>query len=172
MNTPLPHDPPGLFDILAHVPLWVWAVLTLILVLGTQQSRDQLVSRARLLILPAVWLAFGAWGVAASFGLSAPAALAWAGGLALSALGVRWLGWPGQAAFLQARAKFRVPGSWGPLALMLSLFAAKFALGASLALHPDWAALQPLAAGFSLLFGLLGGAFLGRALNILARSHA
>ncbi len=98
--------------------------------------------------------------------------MAWAGGLALSALVVRRLGWPGQTAFLPAQAKFRVPGSWGPLTLMLSLFAAKFALGTSLALHPDWAARLPVAAGFSLLFGLLGGAFVGRALNILARSRA
>lgn len=172
MNTTASHPAPSLSDILAHVPVWVWAILALILVLGTQQSREQFIGRARLLILPAVWLAFGAWGIAASFGLSAAAALAWASGLLLSSLAVRRLGWPGQATFLQAQARFRVPGSWGPLALMLSLFAAKFALGISLALHPDWAARLPVAAGFSLLFGLLGGAFVGRALNILARSRA
>lgn len=172
MNTTASHTPPSLFDILAHVPAWVWAILALILVLGGQQSREQLVGRARLLILPAVWLVFGAWGVAASFGLNAAAALAWAGGLALSALAVRRLGWLGRATFLPAQAKFRVPGSWGPLALMLSMFVAKFALGTSLALHPDWSAQLPVAAGFSLLFGLLGGAFVGRALNILAGSRA
>ncbi len=45
MNPTSSPTPPSPFDILAHVPVWVWAILALILVLGGQQSREQLVGR-------------------------------------------------------------------------------------------------------------------------------
>lgn len=164
--------PPSLLTILSFVPLWVWAILALILVLGTLQTRPQLMKPRRLVILPAVWLVYGAWGVQASFGLSAAAVLAWLAGLALSVLAMRRSGWPGQARFVPELARYRVPGSWWPLALMLSLFAAKFALGMSLALQPNLARELSVALGFSVVFGLLSGALLGRSLNILAGSRA
>lgn len=160
MNTPLP-----LQQILTHVPGYVWAILATILVLGLLQSRPQRLGRPRLLVLPLAWLAFGAWGVAGAFGLASSAALAWLAGLAASVVLVRLLGWPGK---IRAEGRhFLVPGSWLPLALMLGLFCAKFALGMGLALHPEWRQQLLVALGFSSLFGLLGGAILGRSLHIL-----
>lgn len=159
------------FLALSQAPRQVWAILALILLLGWRQSREQSLSRGRLTMLPAAWLAFGAWSVQASFGLGAGVALAWAAGLTLSVLALRHVGWPGRVVFSPALSRYQVPGSWWPLGLMLALFSAKFALGVSLALQPELAQRLSVALGFSLLFGLVSGAFLGRALNILAHAR-
>jgi len=156
-----------LTQILAHVPTWVWAILAFIVVMGIKQSRDQSMSRGRLLILPIVWLAFGFWGVETTFGLNAAPLLAWVAGLAASLTLIRRSGWPGGA--YAEGARYFVPGSWLPMALMLTIFCAKFALGMSLAMSPALAQQTAAAIGFSALFGALGGAFLGRSRNILAR---
>jgi len=160
--------PPIISAVVSHVPTWVWAILAFILVMGVRQSRDQLIARARLLILPLAWAAFGAWGVAQSFGLHLLPLLAWAAGLALGLRLVTRSGWPGRARFDAGSQRFFVPGSWLPMALMLGIFSAKFALGFSLALRPALAQAPLAALGFALLFGALGGVLLGRSRNILA----
>ncbi|RQO56357.1 hypothetical protein DBR47_17685 [Paucibacter sp. KBW04] len=156
-----------LLAILGHVPLWVWAILALLLALGLKQSRDQHLPRARLALLPMIWLAYGVWGVHSAFGASAHTLLAWALALIVSLKLMRELGAPAGSRFDSASQQFFVPGSWLPLAVMLSLFCAKFALGLSLALRPELAANSVVAMGFSALFGALSGCLLGRARNIL-----
>ncbi|MDI4632207.1 hypothetical protein J7U46_04030 [Pelomonas sp. V22] len=157
--------------ILANVPVWVWALLAFIIAMGLRLSREQRMSRSRLLLVPAIWLAYGAWGVEATFGLNAAPLLAWAAGLAVSVKLVRSSGW---ASLVRKEAGlYVVPGSWIPMGLMLTIFCAKFALGMGLAMNPALAHQTGVALGFSALFGLLSGAFLGRSLNILsAGRHA
>lgn len=155
--------------ILANIPVWVWAILAFLVAMGLRLSREQRMSRGRLLVVPVIWLCYGAWGVEATFGLAAAPLLAWAAGLLASVALLRWSGWPGQARV--EAGVYVVPGSWVPMGLMLAIFCAKFALGMSLAMNPGLAHQLGAAVGFSALFGLLSGAFLGRSLNILgARS--
>ncbi len=155
--------------ILSHIPSWVWAILAFIVVMGILQSRDQLMACARLVILPMVWVAFGAWGVKTSFGLSVAPLLAWGLALIGSLRFVKRSGWPGGARHDAESDRYFVPGSWLPFALMLAIFCGKFALGLSLGFHPELADNTVFAIGFSALFGGLSGAFLGRSRNILAR---
>ena len=156
--------------ILSHIPTWVWAIFATLIVMGVIQSRDQFASPKRLLILPLVWMVFGIWGIYSAFGLQAAPLLAWGLGLASSAALVRRSGWPGGARFDAARQLFFVPGSWGPLGLMMGIFVGKFALGMSLALQPALAHNMAAALGFSAAFGLLSGVFLGRSRAILGRA--
>jgi len=156
-----------LLAILGHIPLWVWAILALLLALGFKQSRDQFLPRARLALLPMIWLAYGAWGVHSAFGASTLTMTAWAFGLLFSLKLFREIGAPAGSRFDSERQQFFVPGSWLPMAVMLTLFCAKFALGMSLALQPALAANSAVAMGFSALFGALAGCLLGRARNIL-----
>ena len=158
--------------ILSHIPTWVWAILAFIVVMGFIQSRDQRMSRQRLMILPLVWLAFGAWGVKNSFGLGLDTLAAWGVGLVLSLRLVKLSGWPGGARFDVETQRYFVPGSWLPLGLMLGIFVAKFALGMSLGFHPELASNSVFAISFSALFGTLSGVFLGRSRNILGRAPA
>ncbi|WP_077035264.1 DUF6622 family protein [Pelomonas sp. KK5] len=160
-----------LLAIVSHIPTWVWGILAFILVMGMRQSREQQMGRGRLMVLPIVWLAFGVWGVDSAFGIGALPA--WGVGLVLSLTLVLRSGWPGAARYDAESRSYVVAGSWMPLALMLTIFVTKFALGMGLALHPELARETSVATGFSLLFGALGGVFLGRSRNILANSaHA
>ena len=155
--------------ILAHVPLWVWAILGYIVFMGLQQTKEMRLSRLRLIALPAFWLVFGAWGVIGHYGLLGLPTLLWISGLALGlALMLR----PGRTAKTGARhdaetGRYVVPGSWLPLALMLSIFIAKFAQGVLLALHPQWGDLLTVQLGTGLVFGTISGCMLGRSASIL-----
>ncbi|MEJ6006811.1 DUF6622 family protein [Paucibacter sp. AS339] len=153
--------------VFSHIPGFVWAILAFILIMGLLQSRDQWMSKSRLKLVPMIWLAYGAWGVVGSFGPSAGAILPWVCGLIAGQMLVRRSGWPGTCHFDSARNLFFVPGSWLPLALMMGIFLAKFAVGMSTALHPELLNTPAFASSFSALFGAFGGAFLGRSRNIL-----
>jgi len=156
--------------ILSHIPIWVWAIFAALIVVGISQSRNQMASAKRLLILPLVWMALGMWGIYSAFGLQAAPLVAWGSGLAISATLVLRSGWPGGARFDAERQLFFVPGSWLPLGLMMGIFVGKFALGMSLAMQPAVAHNIGAAVGFSAVFGLLSGVFLGRSRAILGRA--
>lgn len=47
---------PTLLDILAHTPLWVWALYAFVLFMAWQRTKDRIVPLWRLLLLPAVLL--------------------------------------------------------------------------------------------------------------------
>lgn len=138
------------------------------MVMGVRLSRTTSMSAPRLVALPLAWLAYGALGLGNGFGWLSLAAAGWAAGLAGGVGLVRALGWPGRARFDAASVRFIVPGSWWPLALMLGLFAAKFALGLGQATHQAWTQPSSLPiAALHLALGLCGGALLGRSINVL-----
>jgi hypothetical protein len=62
--------------------------------------------------------------------------------------------------------RLHLPGSWLPMALIVLIFAPRYAAGVAQGLHPEWRALWPLQAGQALLFGALSGLFAGRALAL------
>jgi len=67
-----------------------------------------------------------------------------------------------------AEGRLSVPGSWLPLALMLGLFATKFAVGVLVALAPALRHDAAFAASAGLAYGAFSGLFLGRALALRA----
>lgn len=151
--------------ILTHIPVWVWAILAFLVLMGLRLSRERRMSRLRLMLVPAIFLAYGAWGIENTFGFAATPILAWGAGLLTSLTLVRWSGWPGRARV--EGGQYVLPGSWIPMGLMLAIFVGKFILGMGLAMNPALALQTDVAIGFSSLFGALSGAFLGRTLNIL-----
>ncbi|WP_067269132.1 DUF6622 family protein [Mitsuaria sp. 7] len=159
---------PTPLQILSHIPGFVWAILAMITYFGIKQSTATAVRAKRLIVLPALWLVFGAWGVEKSFGLDGLPGLAWLAGIVAGVLVLRALRWPGNVRYDAVSRRFLVPGSWVPMALMMGIFVLKFASGMSLALHPDYAHHTVYALSFSAAFGLFSGAFLGRAINILS----
>lgn len=154
-----------LLAILLHTPLWVWALLALILAVGQRQARGVQQRLWRLLCLPLAWLLFGAFSIAHGAGWLSLGMLAWLLGLGagiLLALGLRW----GRLARYEPHTRlYHVPGSWLPLGLMLGIFGLRY-------LSAVFAALHPMAAGpwvplMDGLFGTLTGALLGRLAGIL-----
>ncbi|MBB3194077.1 DUF6622 family protein [Roseateles terrae] len=178
----------ALTQIATHVPVWVWILLVALIALGLKQRQTQFVSRKRLLVLPAVWLVFGAWGVQKGFGQAGTAGVAmvaWAAGLLTSTGALVASGWPASTdsrtgqpqapgaidatGAQRASGLYRVPGSWLPMVVMLAIFCARFAVGMALGVRPSLAQDATFAGIASLSFGLLSGFFVGRSLNILRR---
>lgn len=143
------------------LPLWPFAILAVLLVLGYRQSRDRVVQPGTLAKVALGMLVLSLYGVTAAFGPHLVPVLAWATGFAASVFvagpvfAPRGLAREGRAV--------RVPGSWLPLGLMVGIFAAKFVLGYATGVdanvvHEAW-----FIAAASALFGLLSGAFAARA---------
>lgn len=154
-------------QIVLHTPLFVWGILAFCLFMGVKQSRDQRMSRQRLLLVPAIWTAFGLWGISSAFGLQAQNLAAWALGLMLVVAALRRVSWPRGARFDGSGGLFFVPGSWVPMVMIMAIFMAKYLVGVSLAMVPQLAQLPAFALGVSLLYGALSGLFVARSISVL-----
>jgi len=155
-----------------HTPVWVWALLAVLTALGLQQSRDRWVSAQRLKRVPMAFLGLSAWSTVSAFGWQ-PLMLAGFGlAFAFTIRLVQASGWPGAAHFDAERQAFQVAGSWVPLALMLSMFGFKYALGVGLAMAPQLQGIDSVVLGVSALNGALAAVFLGRARNLVKRPQA
>ena len=152
---------------IAKVPVWAFAILFALLVLGQRQSRTRRVAPGSVAILASAMFCLSLYGVVAAFGAqpAAPAALAaWALGIAGTvAFGTRLLGPHGLAREGDA---VRIPGSWWPMGLMMGIFAAKFALGFASAVGAPVVTQAWFTVAASLVFGLLSGGFVARALVV------
>ena len=153
-----------LIQILQNAPVWVWGVLAALVALGLTQSRDRTISLARGIAMPLAMVVLSLFGVGSAFGAQPLALVAWLEGLAIGAtfaLATRL--WSGLA-WLPAERRLTVPGSWWPLALMLAIFAARFVVGAALAMQPAYRVDPIFGTLAGLAYGSLSGIFLGRGL--------
>lgn len=158
-----------LTGIVSHTPVWVWFLLAALVALGLKQSRDQVIGRTRLLVLPTVLALMSLAGAASAFGANPLVPLSWAAGLAVGLSVFTLLKLPLRAQALPGD-RFAVGGSWLPLALLLGVFTMRYAVGATLAIVPGAAAQPVFVVSASLLYGLMTGVFAGRALRILAQA--
>ncbi len=155
-------------QILIHTPLWVWALLVALLALGLVQTRQRRVRRGALLALPLALLALGLWSMAPGFVAQPLAAVVWLAAIsAFAAMGWR-LPRPQAARWLADEARLLLPGSWLPMALIVSIFCLRYAAGVGQGLHPEWRSLASVQLPLALIFGSLSGLFLGRALGLLS----
>ncbi len=159
-----------LIDILRSTPPWVWALLLFLVALGAAQLRERRLSRARLVLLPALLGVLGLVSTATSFRVPLAALTAWAAALALGGLAGRRLLRPA-ARWDPATRTLLLPGSVLPLALILAIFTLRYAGSVALVLHPAWRASLAVALPMSAGFGALTGLFMGRAWGLLARAR-
>ena len=153
-------------QIITHTPFWVWGLLTALVALGLWQRRERRVRPFQLLLLPAGLMALGLWSMAPGFVAQPLSAVIWL----VAVTGAGWLGLqlprPGAARWLPATGQLQLPGSWVPMVIILSIFSLRYASGVTLALHPHWRDLATVQWPLALVFGLLSGVFLGRALGL------
>jgi len=158
-----------LIQILTHTPAWVFALFALLAWIGGRQLQDGSPHLARVAAMPVAMVALAVYGVAGAFGRSDAGWLALAGwGLAAAAALAFVARLPLHPAvrYEPASRRFFQPGSWVPLALMMGIFATKYAVGVLLAMHPELAHQGSFATGISTLYGLFSGIFAGRALRL------
>jgi hypothetical protein len=159
-------------QILRGTPIWVFPLFLGLIFLGYLQSKPRSVAQARVAILPAALGVFSLTRVLAVFGPDPVALLAWATGTAAALLLNRALKQPAGARWSAATGSFHVPGSWVPLALMMAVFFARYALAVALAMAPGLAHSAGFATAASFGFGLLSGLFLARALWVWSQRSA
>ncbi len=145
--------------IVGNTPIWVFAVLAILIVLGAQALRERTVPLRRVAITPAVFITWGVISLVTKPTFSSLLVGDWlataAIGIALAAMTVR---------FPRLRAdrvgkRVHLPGSVQPLLRNLTVFLVKYALAVTMAITP--AAREQLAFWDVAVSGLAAGYFLG-----------
>jgi hypothetical protein len=133
--------------IVGGAPTWVYGLLAVLIALGVRRLKTREVPIAVALIPVfafGIWSLFGLAGFAGQAGY--PIALgAWLAGAILGGLSARAL--PDPRAVRLPANRIRLPGSWLPLALYMTVFIARFACGA-------WAAINPVQATLATAIGV------------------
>jgi hypothetical protein len=148
-------------QILIHTPVYVWAILAVLVWRGTAALRDREMPVRSLFIVPAIMLALSLQDVVMKFGSHAMPLAAWALAAAAATLLVWKLG-RSRTAPAATPGSVIVRGSWVPLAMMMAIFFTKYAASVLLAVLPHARQDAMFAAAVCALVGVFNGCFLGR----------
>ncbi len=162
-----------MMEIISHTPKWVFALLAALIFLGWRQSRDRTAKPAMIFLLPLAMIALSYSGVSSSFGTNLSSAGSWAISLIVTLfVGTRFFPVKGTV-YQPDQGVFLLKGSWVPMLLILAIFFTKYFIGFTKAVNPDFIRTDIVIISFSLIYGLLSGAFAARALSIWqARKYA
>lgn len=156
--------------IVQHTPWWVFAVLALLIATGVQALRPRVVPVWRLLIVPAIFIAWGILGVTQrSFGAPMLAVDWVAAGAFAAAIG--WVTTRFDGLSFTADGAVSVPGSPLPLVRNAVIFVIRYGLGVGAAFAADDAARAQLVMFDVIVSGLMTGYFVGW-LGRFARTRA
>jgi hypothetical protein len=151
-------------QILKNTPPWVFGLFFVLLYYGWLQSRTRSIGIGRLALLPLIMIGLSFFAVSTTFGANPAALAAWAGGVALAVALIHMLFRPAGFAVAAPGGRITQPGSWLPLALMMTIFFTRYAVTVLMVFNPPLRQSAPFAAGIALLYGFLSGLFLARAL--------
>lgn len=156
-------------QIFGHTPIWVWALLAGLIALGLKQSRDHVIKRTPLVVLPVVLGVLSLAGASTAFGAQPAVMLMWVLGEATGIAAFTLMKLPLRAQALP-KDRFAIGGSWMPMAMLLGVFMLRYVVSAALAVNPALAHVASFALIAGGLYGLMGGLFAGRALRVLAQA--
>ncbi|TAG03616.1 MAG: hypothetical protein EAZ30_08675 [Betaproteobacteria bacterium] len=155
-------------QVIRHTPLWVWAILVTLLILGIRQLRLRRIKPFVVLIAP---LAFFVLGLVTS-GRSMGAFLAWAAAMVVVATLVYFALRPvGGARYDASEQRLILPGSAWPLFFMMTIFLLNYVINVAQAIQPGLLAQAAWHLGTPALLGAISGAFVGRSLSLFALSR-
>jgi len=158
-------------QILSHTPTYVWGILGFLVYRGVAASRDRCLTLRQVFILPLVMLALGLHSTASGFGLASPAGAAWLAGLA-AGVAMLWRRAGLGTRLDRSAGTVQLRGSWLPMALMMTIFAGKFAMAVAMASQPALHGSLAFALPACAAFGALSGAFMARPLRVAAALRA
>jgi hypothetical protein len=148
-------------QIISNTPLWVYPLLTGLIILGLIQTRDRSMGWLRVVMIPFGFSIFSIYGVLSAFGLQLNTMLLWLLGIFIGiGIGVAF------GVTTQASSKSNeiiVKGSWIPMILILGIFITKYSVGVAIALKVAALQTEQSAMVISLLYGIFSGVFVGRA---------
>lgn len=137
-----------------------------LLVLGILQSKTREVSGVRLFALPLAMLGLSLYGIESAFSIQPAVLLSWGAAKLLAVVVGRRLRQPEGASYARDIERYIVPGSWAPLALMMTIFCIRYLTTVSLALDATLSKSLLFACTTSMIYGLLSGTLLARALHV------
>ena len=157
-------------EAILHAPVWVWAVLAVLVLRGIKGLQDQTMSLLRLFTLPVVFLVWGGYALCVETQLSVAALLGGVVGVPLGGL-LGWQCWRRSAGLQTASEPGYVirSGSPWPLCFITVAFASRFTITAYLHLHPNAVHQSVLMAGIGLWSGGVDGVFWGGTCNLVWR---
>ena len=155
-----------LIQIISHTPLWVWAILVVLLWVGLKQTLPRSVSLRRITVLPLVMVGLSLAGTLTAFGAGNHALLAWGAAAAVAAAVVMTRTLPQATQYNTWTQHFQIPGSWTPLVLMMGIFITKYAVGVTLSMRPDLARDAMFSQSVGALYGGFSGVFVARAARL------
>ena len=153
-------------QIITRTPIWVWAILVLLVWVGLKQTLPRSVSLRRITVLPLVMVVLSLAGVFSAFGSGINALLAWGAGAAIAAAVVMQRNLPPPTQYNAYTQQFQLPGSWTPLVLMMGIFITKYAVGVTLAMHPELVRDELFSQSVPALYGGFSGVFVARAARL------
>jgi hypothetical protein len=163
------HQPQMLGPILEHTPVWVWGLLTGLTALGLMQIRTREATLVRVSITPVAMTALAIWGNVSAFG-AAPSfgwvMLTWLATAAAMFAVFAPTAAPRGTRYEAASRTFHIPGSWIPMAMIVTIFLVKYGVGVDVAMNPALAYDSQYALGVAAIYGLFSGAFIGRAARL------
>lgn len=148
-------------QIIIHTPLYVWAILAFLIYRGVLAASARELALKKLWIIPLLMLLLSLQNIGNKFGFGALPLAAWVAGASLAALAV-WRYAPVRISAASTPGLVRVAGSWATLAMMLAIFATKYATAVTLAIAPSLATSALFAGAVCMLFGSFNGYFLSR----------
>lgn len=152
--------------IFSGTPIWVWVLLVVLLSIGLRQTLTQTASLRRVTLMPLALVALSLYGTVTVFGDQPLALLDWAMAAASTSFLVLRRPVANGTRFDLARQTFTLPGSWAPLALMMTIFCTKYAAGITNAINPALLHSTAVALSVSAVYGLCSGVLIGRALRL------
>ncbi len=160
-----------ILQILQRTPPWVFVLFAVLLVLGAMQRRPRDIGWARVALMPGIFLPLSLWGIWSAFGPEVFAFAAWLAGVGAAVSINRYARSPRQVSYAPETRLFHVPGSWTPLAMMMAIFFARYAIAVAMAMQPALKAMPVFSAAIGAAYGLMSGSFLARALRILGAAR-
>jgi hypothetical protein len=159
-------EKPLIIEVLKRTPPWVFVLFVLLLAAGWLQSKDRVVTRGKVTLLPIAMIALSFYNVQIAFDAAPIALMFWLIGVGLAVpVGFKSSSAPGVTYSPETRL-FSVPGSWLPLLLMMTIFFIKYAVAVVTARQLPIAGSVAFMGAISFCYGILSGAFLARALAV------
>ena len=162
-----PQVSPMVAKILINTPVWVWGLLAALLVLGFNQTKSRTVGLTRVVLLPLGMGALSLYSTLSTFGASPTVLGRWLLTSALLVLLVTRFPLPAGAGYDTKARQFKLAGSWIPMALILGIFITKYAVGVSVAMHPELKSQVNFSLAIPMLYGAFSGIFAGRAMRLI-----
>jgi hypothetical protein len=152
-----------IWHVIRATPLWVWAILATLIVIGLRQLNDRSIRPATIFIAPLVFMMIGLL----SSGRKGEASVCWAIAVVVFATytAMRWKPTAG-ARYDKQTARIHIPGSAMPLCFMLAIFLFNYVIQVMFAINASIAASLAWQVGVASILGASTGVLFGRAVSV------